>query len=1108
MRQPASRVAVLLLGSGFCALVYQVAWLRLLRLIFGSSTTASAAVLAIFMAGLGLGGLILGRRADREPRPLAFYARLELGIAAAAALSPFLVGLAQRIYLGLGGTASLGSVPGNTLRLLLAALVLGLPTFLMGGTLPAVARAVVRSSDTGRRSIAMLYGVNTLGAVCGALVTTFVALEMFGIRKTIWAASGLNLLVALLAFALAEKRTRSTGKHSAGKHLADEQPEARLTRSDILGGSPRTRFVLFAAAVVGFAFLLMELVWYRMLAPILGGSSYTFGLILAVALFGVGLGGLLYAVGRKSHRPTLAAFAGTCAAEALCVVLPYALGDRLAVTAMLLRPMGDVNFGLLVGSWLLLTSVVVLPTAIVAGYQFPLLVALLGRGRENVGSEVGLAYMWNTAGTILGSIVGGFGLLPLLSAPGTWVFVAATLLLLAAGAWVLDLRTDAAGEAADRQRRFWPAATGAVCLLMLLTAAGPSAVWRHSPIGAGGMPSSFAGPNDLKMMQQAVRRAIVWEREGRESSVAIHGLDEISLMLNGKADGSALRDAPTQVLSGLVGAALHPAPRQALVIGLGTGSSAGWLAEVESIEGVDVVELEEATLEVAKQCAAVNHDVLQHPKIRIHLGDGREHMLTSEAEYDLIFSEPSNPYRAGIASLFTTEFYRAAAGRLGEQGIFLQWLQSYHVDSQVVRTVLATLAEVFPHVESWQVHQGDMLLVASSQEIGHDIERLRRRIEREPFKSALSHTLGVSGIEGFYTAFVASAKLARAVHREEAGRFNTDDHPIIEFGFARGLGRDLEFNPGRLGSLASARGENLPPLSGGRVDWRRVLDLRSARNAKWGVTSTYPATGDDAFDHRVGARNAYVLGDLNVTLRRWLAQDQAPSAPMDRLMVAEARAEAADPEALTAADGLEHQSRNADAAAVRARYYAHTGRAREAANNLKSAFRWARDDPWTHRPTLERSLALSVDLARSDPELSGELFASLSEPFAVRLLDEARSRTRLSLALAGDFISLCRDALLPFEPFVPWEEEVLDFRARCYAATSHPKELEATVDLETFRRNAPPLLNTSVPFDNSLPLFPVFLAPDIVTPLPKNAAIPASASLVRYENSSGPAGRN
>ncbi|RMH18789.1 MAG: spermidine synthase, partial [Acidobacteria bacterium] len=199
----ASRVALLVFGSGFCALVYQVAWLRLLRLVFGASTVSSAAVLAIFMGGLGLGSLILGRRADRHPRPLAFYANLELGIALAAAASPLLILLIRSIYVALGGTAGLGLTLGTGLRLLLAALVLGLPTYLMGGTLPAVARAVERRRDRGRRLVALLYGANTLGAVTGALASTFVALELLGIRTSIWAAAVLNLAVAGAAHLLA-----------------------------------------------------------------------------------------------------------------------------------------------------------------------------------------------------------------------------------------------------------------------------------------------------------------------------------------------------------------------------------------------------------------------------------------------------------------------------------------------------------------------------------------------------------------------------------------------------------------------------------------------------------------------------------------------------------------------------------------------------------------------------------------------------------------------------------------------------------------------------------------------------------------------------------------
>lgn len=1049
----ATRVALLLFGSGLCALVYQLAWLRLLRLVFGASTASSAAVLAIFMAGLGWGSLVLGRRADTHSRPFALYAKLEAGIALAAVASPFLIHLVRDVYVGLGGATRLGLVPASALRIGLSALALLAPTFLMGGTLPAAARAVELASDAGRRRTALLYGANTLGALCGALLTTFFALEWLGVRQTVWAASGLNLLVAAMAYALAaaDRRPEQNGRQpAAGDVGRDRAPPA---------GPPG--FVLAAAAAAGFAFFLMELVWYRMLSPLLGGSSYTFGLILAVALLGVGAGGLLYASGRQDRRPTLLAFAGTCAAEALALAAPYALGDRVAVLAMLLRPLGDVSFVLLASGWLFLTGLVVLPAAVVAGYQFPLLIGLLGAGEASVGRQVGLAYAWNTAGAIAGSLAGGFGLLPLLGATGTWIFSAVLVLALAAAAWALALAGGAAGrEAAGtadlRRRATWPAAA-AVASVLLLTAAGPTAVWRHTPTGVGGMPSSFAGANEVRRMSRAVRRAIVWEQDGRESSVAIHGLDEYSLLINGKADGSALRDAPTQVMSGLVGAVLHPDPRRALVVGLGTGSSAGWLAEVPSIERVDVIELEPATLEAARRCAAVNHDALNHPKVHLSFGDGRELMLTAPRRYDLIFSEPSNPYRAGVASLFTEEFYRAAAHRLGEGGIFLQWLQAYHVDSQVVRTVLATLAAVFPHVETWQVNDDDLLLVAGRAPIEHDLGRVRQRVGEEPLASALRHVLGVEGAEGFYTGFLASAELARAVGRVEAGQINTDDRPIIEFRFARGLWRDLEFSPGRLAALATARGEALPAVQGG-LDRLGILELRSARNAKWGRTTAYPETGNHGFDQRVEARNAYVRGDLEAALGHWSSQSREPSCPIDRLIVAEALAKAGDRRAVTWAGELEVRGRPVEAASARGLFYYSRGEREEATRHLASAFRAARDHPWAHRPALARALGLVTAVGLEEPALGRALFNALSEPFAVRLLEETRLRVRLEVIRIGDFQDLCVEALEPFEPHVPWEEAFLTLRLRCYQEASHRLERRARAELWSYLRDAPPRL--------------------------------------------------
>ncbi|MCU1277462.1 MAG: Spermidine synthase, partial [bacterium] len=226
-RAPVHRVALLLFGSGLCALIYQVAWLRELRLVFGASTAASAAVLGIFMGGLGAGGLVFGKRATVARRPLLLYARLEMGIAIASALTPLFVMLARWLYAAVGGTPALGLGGGTIARLILAAVVLGIPTLLMGGTLPAAAQAVTRAGDVGRRDLAVLYGANTLGAVAGATLSTFVLHEAFGTRRMLLAACLVNLVVAaiaaLLAARMSERAADADADADADAAPADEE---------------------------------------------------------------------------------------------------------------------------------------------------------------------------------------------------------------------------------------------------------------------------------------------------------------------------------------------------------------------------------------------------------------------------------------------------------------------------------------------------------------------------------------------------------------------------------------------------------------------------------------------------------------------------------------------------------------------------------------------------------------------------------------------------------------------------------------------------------------------------------------------------------------------
>jgi len=1065
MRFSVRKVALLVMGSGFCALVYQVAWFRMFRLIFGASTAASAAVLAIFMGGLGLGSAWLGRRADAHRRPLAFYGQLEIGIALTAAASPLLLAIVRDLYVALGGTYKLGLVVGTPLRLLLSALVLAVPTFLMGGTLPAVARAVESESDAGRRHLAVLYGCNTLGAVLGALATTFLLLEKLGTHQTVWAACVLNVIVALSALAWA--RGHLSAGVSAGGAAAERPklkkkgvaPAAQEAPAAPAAAEPPSRtgapviFLLVASALVGFAFFLMELVWYRLLAPILGGSSYTLGLILAIALAGIGIGGLLYSAGSRARRPTLLAFALTCALEAFFLLVPFALGDRVAVLALLLRPLGTtLGFTALVSVWAVVTTIVVLPPALVAGYQFPLLVGLLGSGERNVGREVGLAYAANTLGAIVGSLAGGFGLIPLLSAPGTWKLTALLLLGLLAAALLLAFRQ---GGLAFRAAAL-PVAAGLAGLL-LLTATGPTAAWRHTPIGAGRVSADLDGVNALTSLLHDRRRGIVWEVDGVESSVALKRSDQYELMINGKSDGSALRDSPTQVMSVLIGAMLHPDPKRALVIGLGTGSSSGWLAQVPTMQRVDTVEIEPAVLRIADAMAPVNHAVLKNPKVHLLLADGRELLLTASDSYDVVFSEPSNPYRAGISSLFTQEFYASVADRLAPGGIFLQWLQGYDVDAQVVRTAYATLRSVYPSVETWQVGRNDLLLVASKEPIPHNLDRVRARAAQEPYRSALRNTWGVEGAEGFYSGFVAGPGLASTFQDLKGDGLNTDDHPLIEFGFARSLGRQGLFDINSLRQMALSMKLNRPAGLEATLDGQKVDEMAATRSSVWGVQPGVLTPGDSAFEARVRARQAYAQGNLPAAQQLWLTQPGVPLSPFDVTMLAETLATSGDPRAPQFIAALRQWS-PPEAEAVEAQASYKQGALDQTAQHLEAAFQACRTNPWVYMPVIERALQLATALGKQNPALGAKLYTVLSEPFAVGLFEELRLKARLELAGIVDFKGLCAEAIAPFEPNVPWEERFLYIRDLCYQQTNNPRWGDATKDLEAFRAEAPPTL--------------------------------------------------
>jgi spermidine synthase len=1047
-------VALLVFVSGCAALVFQVAWMRELRLVFGATTGATAAVLAIFMAGLGIGSALLGKMADRVANPLRMYGLLEIAIAISAAVTPWLVALASRIYFSLGGQDSLGFAGATLVRLSLAAAIMAVPTILMGGTLPAAVRAVTRIGDEHRRALGVLYGSNTLGAVFGAAVTTFYALELLGTRATLHAGCALGLFAGGVAVVIS--RAMGTAMPVISSPGPSPGPGEELV-------STNPRLVYVSAAVLGFTFFALELVWYRMLGPILGGTAFTFGLILCVALLGIGIGGIVYYAIFRWVQPTWSAFAISCGLEALATIVPFALGDRLALLAAA-RNEAARSFGDLIQGWGLVTCIVVFPAALVAGVQFPLLIALLGQGRAAVSRHVGMTYAWNTFGAITGSLVAGFGGMPLLTAPGMWQAVAVVLVLLSLGILLASRTSPGPGEGPGEgrsqtiQRRYHPSGR-AVAVVGILAAAsvalsfapGPSVVWRHSGIGARRAILPLGHPNLMRQWANERHHVLKWEAEGIESSIAIIGQNGLAFVVNGKTDGNSLEDSATQIGVSILAAVLHDDPKSALVIGLGTGESAGRLADMRNIERVDVVELEPAIDEMARRCKELNADVLNHPDVHRIYNDGREYIFTTDRKYDLVISEPSNPYRAGIAALYTTEFYAAASERLNPGGLFIQWLQAYEVDSTTVHMVIATARTAFEHIECWQTLAGDLQLVCSNSQLEYPVAELRQRIQNDAVRTALAQAWYVHDLEGFLGHFLGNTEWTQAVEQTPFLPRNTDDCTMLEYSFAKSVGRDTGFSIEQLRNYLKESGYERPALTGEEVDWNTVELRRQQLNFLFNGQLSVALLSEAQDRAVVEALSRFQFHDFATVVDSWPERHREPDDFVLRLVLAKSYAELGRAESLELLPAVE-EAHPIDAAAIRATYHFRTGDTELTIQSLEQYYTLLGQSPWMIPMISESAMARTIDLVKADRNAAIRLYPHLSRRFASNRFEYMRQLTRALVALAIDSLHFA-EALGELEPHITWTHNILEPRAKAYAEIKHPFAKRAERDWQWYQKH-------------------------------------------------------
>jgi spermidine synthase len=765
--------------SGAAGLIDQVVWSKALGLIFGHTAYAVATVLAVFMAGLASGSAWIGRRGDSSGRPIAVYGWLELGVAASAAIS--LAGLSgvRGVYV-----AAYPHVAGNSgallaLRFVGSAVVLFVPTFLMGGTLPVLVRGLARNAAELGERLSRLYWINTAGAVAGTFAAGFFFLPSFGLQRTLGIAVALNLAAGTLALFLAREAP------AASKESSKLETSVTREHTQFRTSSVPSRFFLICFAIVGATAMSYEIGWTRLLSTQLGSSTYAFTLMLGTFLAGIVLGSALLERWSRRHAASAMTFAMTQTLTAVAALIFLVFFSRLIeVLPPILRATHESFHGLVLAQFVT-SALAMLPTALVFGFNFPAVVILIagprGAGETGEAAAVGRAYAWNTLGAIGGAIAAGFWLMPRLGGFHLLAGTASANLILAATIVFVSA-----------ERTSWKAfAVAANIVLLAASAFIGFSNYFYDPAVASYNTVMYWNLYDrpLTLRENAHALDIVYFRDGLNANISVARTDDyVAIRTNGKVDASN-RDSTTQLLLGHLAALAHP-PRRVLLVGFGSGMTASALATYPELERLDVVEIEPAVVEAAPLLARLNRNVLLDPRVHVTFDDARNFLFTTRDKYDLIISEPSNPWIAGVATLFTREFYQAVRGRLAPEGVFVQWMQAYSLYPEDLRMLFATFLAEFQDATLWHGDAPDMILMAPSPPSGGILQRAQQAFGSARLREDFLQ-LGMedpAGLFGFYLLDDAGLRKFSA-----GARMNTDDRTLLEYHAPRSLlARGLE----------------------------------------------------------------------------------------------------------------------------------------------------------------------------------------------------------------------------------------------------------------------------------------------------------------------------
>ena len=770
-------VSILFLLSGLAGLMYQVVWFKHLSYFLGNATYSQVVVLSTFMGGLAIGSWWLGKKADESKNPLKLAAYLEISIALYCLFYiPIFDGI-KIIFINLVKSQGWPS-DGNlvlSLKFLICSLTLLFPTILMGGTIPILVRYLSNHiSDIGK-NISILYFVNSLGAVFGSILAGFYLIQRIGLKSTVFIGALMDLLVGLIFLWIVYLSNRKVINDEVVNSNKNEKKEGLVTPIQY-------KIVLIIALTSGFCAMAYEIIWLRLLIPILSSSTYSFTLILTVFIFGITLGSLLvYFILPKIKNQYN--FLGICQIGIIAsILLTIPFYERIPY--MIWLGIGE-NMKTLVGYYKYLSIqffyssiIMVLPT-IFMGMCLPILSRLSVNHIKNTGKKVGNVFALNTLGSVTGSVLTGIVLIPLF---GIGISIDIVLYINALMV-ILIVLTNQLGRLArfsillivlagfgivkhisDVDYRTW-----AYSIMMSEV---PRKVNRVKP------PKSF----DLFSRQQKeINDNILFYEEGLNGTfvVAQNDQNQVYLYTNGKADANSKTDFTTQSLLAHIPLILHSNPDSVFVIGFGSGTTIGNVLNYQEVKFAQVAEISEEVIDASVHFEHINRQPLKDSRLSLIKDDGISALKLSPNSYDIIISQPSNPWSAGVGNLFTANFFQECKSKLKSDGILAQWFNLYEMNDKILKLVLRSLRSEFSNLQIWQIGRNEILILCSNEHLKLNIEKSEKSflVHKKDFE-----LLNINNFPTFLSLQVNNSTDHISIYAfDDDNSINTEDFPILEY---------------------------------------------------------------------------------------------------------------------------------------------------------------------------------------------------------------------------------------------------------------------------------------------------------------------------------------